>query len=93
MAAFETLGKVNRYTKSSFKRSVGCSDRQVKCAEASAQGLGRAQPALISVALRLRRDYLNLKCFHPYSFKECTYYLLRKTFTHILNFSQNFWEG
>jgi len=31
------------------------------CVEASAQGLGRAQPSLISTALRARRVYLNIK--------------------------------
>jgi hypothetical protein len=34
------------------------------CAEASAHGLGRTQPVLISAALRVRLECLNLKLFH-----------------------------
>jgi len=41
------------------------------CADVTAQRLGRAQPVLFSAALRIRREYLNLKCFNPYPFIEC----------------------
>ena len=54
------------------------------CGEATAQRLGRAQPAVISAALTVCCEYLNLKWFHSYSFKECTY-LLTKTFIQIFN--------
>jgi hypothetical protein len=48
MSAFETLEKVNRYTKSSLKRmpsSASLPTTRTSCAEASAQRLGRARPA------------------------------------------------
>ena len=79
MPAFETLGKVNRCTKSSLKRrlcctraaltaaqlhalsSVSLSAPHTSSAEASAQRLCVAQPALISAALRDRCVYLNFK--------------------------------
>jgi hypothetical protein len=41
------------------------------CAEASAELLRRAQPSMISAALRVPSEYLNLKLLHSYAFKMC----------------------
>jgi hypothetical protein len=50
MPAFKTLIKINRYTKSSLKHCLVCS-----------QVLGRAQPAVISTVLGAHHEYFNLK--------------------------------
>ena len=85
---------MNRYKKSSLKRSVGCS-RQLNrlsstarpgCAEASELRLGRAPPAVITAVLKVQPEYLNLQwhVYYSHSFKECTYPLkntFNKTFS------------
>jgi hypothetical protein len=48
-----------------------CSTTLPSCVEASGQGLGRAQPSLISTVLRARRMFLNIKWYT---------YILKKTF-------------
>ena len=88
IGAFWTLWKVNRYTKSFLKRSLCCSlppnwlpsTTRPGCAEASAQRLGRAPPAVITAVLKVRPECFSLQWHHSYSFKECTY-LLKNTFT------------
>lgn len=76
----------------------GCSDCKfssvrgpTSCVEAIAQLLDGTQPALISAVLRVCCEYLNLKWFHSYVFKECIY-LLTNTFIQICNFYQHFWK-
>jgi hypothetical protein len=62
------------------------------CNEASVQGLGRALPALISVAHRVCRRYLNL-CNFICILLNKVHYLLLKPFNQMFNFSQNFWRA
>jgi len=47
----------------------------LSCAEASAERLLRAQPCLISAALRVPSVCLNLQWLYSYSCKECSYIL------------------
>jgi hypothetical protein len=91
MPAFETLEQVNRYTNSSLKRpqarrpsSASLPTIRTSRAEASAQRLGRAQPAVISLG-----ECLNLKWLPSYASTEYMY-LLTKPFIHVF-FFQNFW--
>jgi len=69
MPVFETLGKVNRYKKFFLKRWPSWPS----CAEASMQGLERAQLAVICTLFGVHHEYLNVRWFDSYYFKECTY--------------------
>ena len=80
MPVFETLGKVNRYRKFFLKRLPNWPG----CAEASMQGLERAQPDVICTLFGDHHEYLNVRWFHSYYFKECTYFPM-KTFIQIFS--------
>jgi len=102
MPVFETLGKINRYVKSSLECSWGCNDCNpstglvwsVSTPIAPAvlkprhKGLGGSQPPLIFAVLRICCDYLNLKLFHSCAFKECAYLLTKTLYLDTESFSK-----
>jgi hypothetical protein len=107
MLAFETLEKVNRYTKSFSKPSQGSNTcRQARyvavvvfpplniaaLTQCATSGQGKA--CSFSAALRFRREYLNSKRFNPCFYKQYRC-MSMKIMIQILknNFSQNFWDG
>ena len=90
MPVFETSGTVNTYTTSSLNDPWARQPNLPSLPPFSIAVLKpqyclcRAQFAVISAALTVCGEYLNLKWLHSFSCKECSY-LLTKTFIQIFN--------
>ena len=78
----EESEKVNRYTKSSFKASLATQAATVfpplgLAALTQCTTSGQHTVRSPSTVHGAHHEYLNLKEFHSYSFKDCTYFLMK----------------